>query len=46
MGSMWRVGTLPFRMIAPSFWLINWMDDSVLFYQEDYQRENWFVGEN
>lgn len=41
------VGTLQFRMIAPSSWLINWMDDRALFYQEeDYQRENWFVGEN
>lgn len=31
MDYMLRVGTLEFRMIAPSFWLINWMDEHAIF---------------
>lgn len=31
MDYMLRVGTLEFRMIVPSFWLINWMDEHAIF---------------
>lgn len=35
-----------FRMISPSFWLINWMDGSDIYQEEEKQRENRFVREN
>lgn len=35
-----------FRMISPSFWLINWMDGGDIYQGEENQRQNRFVREN
>ena len=35
-----------FKTISPPFWLINWMDGSDIYQEEESQRENSLVREN